>query len=74
MKLTVFLLAVIPLAAAPRSIVPFDSGWRFLKAEAAGAEKPEFADSAWRAVSLPHDWGIEGPFDEHAPEIGRAHV
>src|ERR1039457_3592254 len=55
MKLTVLLLAAIPLAAAPRSIVPFDSGWRFLKAEAPGAEKPEFVDSAWRAVSLTHD-------------------
>lgn len=24
--------------------------------------KPEFNDSQWRTVSLPHDWGIEGPF------------
>jgi hypothetical protein len=32
MKLTVFLLAVIPLAAAPRTTLPFDSGWRFLNA------------------------------------------
>ena len=70
MKLTVFLLAVIPLAAAPRTTLPFDSGWRFLKADAPGADKPEFADSAWRSVSLPHDWGIEGPFDEHAPARG----
>jgi beta-galactosidase len=70
MKLTVFLFAVIPLAAAPRTTLPFDSGWRFLQAEAVGADKPEFADSAWRSVSLPHDWGIEGPFDEKAPAGG----
>ena len=70
MKLTVFLLAVIPLAAAPRTTLPFDSGWRFLKADAPGADTPEFADSAWRSVSVPHDWGIEGPFDEKAPARG----
>ena len=23
---------------------------------------PEFDDRAWRALNLPHDWGIEGPF------------
>jgi beta-galactosidase len=25
--------------------------------------KPDFDDSAWRIVDLPHDWAIEGPFD-----------
>ncbi len=70
MKLTVFLLAVIPLAAAPRTTLPFDSSWRFLKADAPGAAQAEFADDAWRSVSLPHDWGIEGPFDEKAPARG----
>jgi beta-galactosidase len=24
--------------------------------------QPEFDDSSWRAVNLPHDWAIEGPF------------
>src|ERR1039457_5618387 len=70
MKLTLFLLAAIPLAAAPRTTLPFDSGWRFLKADAPGAAQPEFADNAWRSVNLPHDWGIEGPFDEKAPARG----
>ncbi len=70
MKLTVLLLAVIPLAAAPRTILPLDLAWRFLKADAPGAEKPEFPDSGWRSVRVPHDWGIEGPFDEKAPARG----
>jgi beta-galactosidase len=70
MKLTVFVLAVIPLAAAPRTTLPFDSGWLFLKADAPGADKAEFADSAWRSINVPHDWGIEGPFDEKAPARG----
>lgn len=25
--------------------------------------KPEFDDSNWRSLDLPHDWAIEGPFD-----------
>ncbi len=41
----------------------FDAGWRFQKGDAAGAEAPGFADGGWRALDLPHDWAIEGPFD-----------
>jgi beta-galactosidase len=70
MKLTMFLLAVIPLAAVSRTTLPFDSGWRFLKADAPGAAQPEFNDSAWRSLRVPHDWAIEGPFDEKAPAGG----
>jgi beta-galactosidase len=70
MKLTVFLLAAIPLAAAPRNVLPLDLVWRFLKADVPGAEKPEFSDAAWRPVRVPHDWAIEGPFDEKAPARG----
>lgn len=25
--------------------------------------KPDFNDSAWRSLNLPHDWGVEAPFD-----------
>src|SRR5262245_12396974 len=24
--------------------------------------RPDFDDSGWRRLDLPHDWGIEGPF------------
>ena len=37
----------------------FDSGWRFLRADAPGAEAPGFDDSQWRTLDLPHDWSIE---------------
>jgi beta-galactosidase len=37
----------------------FDSDWRFLRADANGAEQPDFDDSAWRILDLPHDWSIE---------------
>jgi beta-galactosidase len=50
-----------------RTILPFDRDWRFLKADAPGAERPDFAHAGWRVVNLPHDWSIEGPFDQKNP-------
>ena len=55
-------VSVIPVAGPRR--VDFDADWRFFKGEAAGAEAPEFDDSKWRQLRLPHDWAIEGPFDQ----------
>ena len=34
----------------------FDSGWRFLRADAPGAEAAAFDDSQWRTLDVPHDW------------------
>ncbi len=42
----------------------FDFGWKFVKGDSPGAQQPEFSDSSWRTVDLPHDWSIEGPFGE----------
>ena len=43
-----------------RHIQPFDTDWRFHPGEIKGAEKPEYNDSSWLRVDLPHDWSIEG--------------
>ncbi|RAU91588.1 glycoside hydrolase family 2 TIM barrel-domain containing protein [Paenibacillus sp. YN15] len=48
-----------------RRSIAFYENWRFAKGEQSGAEAPEFDDSGWQPVILPHDWSIEGPFDEH---------
>ena len=29
--------------------------------------QPDFDDTAWRKLDLPHDWGIEGKFDQALP-------
>jgi beta-galactosidase len=58
------------LKTSGRATVSFDSSWRFLKADASGAEQPGFDDTAWRALDVPHDWSIEGPFDENNPTGG----
>ncbi len=50
----------------------FDTGWRFHRGGAQGAEKPDYDDSKWRSADLPHDWSIEDlpgtqtPFDSNA--------
>ena len=34
--------------------------------------QPGYDDSGWRALNLPHDWGIEGPFKQEYPgETGK---
>jgi beta-galactosidase len=55
---------------SPRITESFDFDWKFQIADPSGAEQPDFRDSAWRALDLPHDWSIEGPIDEHAPSAG----
>jgi beta-galactosidase len=57
-------------AASVRERESFDFGWRFYLGDAVGAQEPAFATAKWRAVDLPHDWSIEGPYDEHAPTGG----
>ncbi len=57
-------------AAPPRIRDSFDFDWKFLKADAAGAQQPAFADAAWRSLDLPHDWSIEGPFAQNEPSGG----
>ncbi|WP_241738934.1 glycoside hydrolase family 2 TIM barrel-domain containing protein [Pontibacter beigongshangensis] len=53
--------------ADARKITSFDKDWKFLKADAAGAEKVAFDDAGWRKLDVPHDWSIEGPYDRNNP-------
>jgi len=54
------------------SVALFDADWRFHRGGAQGAEAPDFDDSKWRKLDLPHDWSIEdlpekrSPFDPDA--------
>ena len=65
------LLALTTFAAEPgRQRESFDLGWRFQLGDTAGAQDPVLADAGWRTLDLPHDWSIEGPYDEHAASGG----
>jgi len=56
-----------PEAVAQRIRNSFDFGWRFRRGDFPGAHMPEFSDSDWTELGLPHDWSIEGPFNESEP-------
>ena len=63
-----FFAAALALKMLAAPFVParitenFDAGWRFLQADAPGAEQVKFDDAAWRPLDVPHDWSIAGPF------------
>jgi len=67
-----FFTLALPLQAQKvnensRSILNFDTDWRFLKDDATGAEIPAFDDSKWQKLDVPHDWSIEGNYDQANP-------
>ena len=56
----------------------FSLDWKFTRDSLSGAEAPDFDDSGWRTIDLPHDWSIEdlpggdshsqiGPFSRDSP-------
>lgn len=53
--------------AAGRERISFNKGWRFDLSDQAGAEHPDYDDSSWRLLDLPHDWSIEGDFSADNP-------
>ncbi len=47
------------------------NGWRFALTEEEHAISPEFDDSSWSCVDLPHDWQIEQPRSQGRPDAER---
>ena len=45
----------------------FNSDWKFQPGDIPGFMTPAFDDHSWRVLQLPHDWAIEGKFDESNP-------
>lgn len=67
------LLLILNLAAfgqarsRTRSRTSFNQGWKFFLGDVAEAKNPDFNDQQWRTLNLPHDWSIEGQFDQKNP-------
>lgn len=57
--MAIFLQSAYAAESTAQGYQLFDSDWRFLRADAPGAEAPAFDDSSWRVVDIPHDWSIE---------------
>lgn len=53
-------------AGDPRASL-FTDSWRFSLSDPKDAMKPDFNDSGWRLLNLPHDWAIEGDFSKDNP-------
>jgi beta-galactosidase len=72
-KLTSICLAVVAYVFVActekptRTVEAFDNNWKFSLIADSTAIDPAFADADWRALNLPHDWSIEGNFDEKNP-------
>ncbi len=45
----------------------FDQGWTFHWGDEPEAADPDYDDSGWRQLTLPHDWAIEGSFNPENP-------
>lgn len=54
-------------ADTPRRRTDFTEGWTFHLGDVAQASAPNFDDSSWRVLNLPHDWAIEGEFSADNP-------
>src|SRR4051794_16497845 len=39
---------------SPRVTLDFNSGWKFFREDAGGADSPAFDDGKWQAVTTPH--------------------
>lgn len=46
-----------------RDTLVLKNGWRFAREPVPNMTDPEFDDSDWQPVRVPHDWAIAGPFD-----------
>jgi beta-galactosidase len=52
------------ISGQPRTTENFNSNWKFHLGNDSLAFRITYDDSKWRTLKLPHDWSIEGPFDE----------
>lgn len=65
----IILFALSATSLSAREVVNFNKDWKFclnLETDSNPADI-EFDDSGWRTLDVPHDWAIEGDFDEHNP-------
>lgn len=59
-----FLGSILGVNATESSVVNFNSGWRLHVGDAVDAVKPDFDDSRWKPVTLPHAWNEDDAFSK----------
>ena len=50
-----------------RDEVRLEKDWMFHLGDVTGADAPDYDDSSWEKVTVPHDWAIKGPFIPPGP-------
>lgn len=59
-------------AELPRQVVLLAEGWRFIFGDQAGAQAPEYVDTSWQKVSVPHSWNRVGNYlTANVPHLNR---
>lgn len=58
-----FAFAALISLQAQRSEQSLEKNWKFSKGDTPEAVQPQYDDSKWETVTIPHDWAIFGPFD-----------
>lgn len=61
------LIAGCSSAVLPRETIDFTDDWTFHLGDVPEACAPEYDDSGWRELDLPHDWAVEGDFSRSNP-------
>jgi len=51
----------------PRVRTNIDFDWKFYLGDNPQAKQANFQDKDWRTLNLPHDWSIEGQYDQDNP-------
>jgi beta-galactosidase len=71
MKINLIVLMMIAAGihadAQTRSRSSFNAGWKFMLDSTNAYSDSVVNDAGWRTLNLPHDWSIEGKFDEKNP-------
>jgi len=65
--LLILYVSLFALTSSAREKLNFDADWRFILADSVQMSAPDYDDSAWRQLNVPHDWSIEGDFSAANP-------
>lgn len=52
-----------------RATYNFNPGWKLYVGDAAGAELPDFNDTDWKAITLPHAWNEDDAFQKSIEDL-----
>lgn len=47
-----------------RRYIPLNDGWKFTLHDEPSVNQPNYNDSSWRLLNLPHDWAFENGYSE----------